>query len=430
MISADPGAIFLQGPNGRSPLVSGATEVRNTVLVFGTSNYVITTFQNPYYNGGFYPLKATTANQTSVTLSSSSDASNFSPGSYVAIYSETTGDVIPSETSQVVSVSGSGVLNLKYPLARSFTAPSIANVTSLATVNVGVQNLVVQGAEPLAATEVFGLTATGNTFTSDTSIGGSNVNGLNLNTLRSFTFTNNLINSVGPSYVNIQLPQRNSQNGTFLNNNFIVSSVGFGEYGAHWTFSNNNFWVNTDATAPAALPIGGLDVTFSNNNIFGKATGVPLLADYVGVESYAQYVGQIRIMNNVIQCQTEGSNCINLGSSDPTVSNNTITATGNEIGIKVQGPLTQSALISGNNISIGSAVGILLNTYETDSSTVTCNNMKGSGPYGIYIASPPTPNIGADTISANFISGFTSPIYMDPTVHPDTLITYTGVCPN
>ena len=429
MISADPGAIFLQGPNGRSPLVPGATEVRNSVLVFGTSNYVITTFQNPDYNGGFYPLQATTANQASVTLASPSNASKFSPGSYVAIYSATAGDVIPSETSQVISVSGSGVLNLKYPLARSFSAPSIANVTSLATVNVGVQNLVVQGAEPLAVTEVFGFTATGNTFTTDTSIGGNNTYGLNMNTVRSFTFTGNLINSVGPSYVDIQLPQRNSQNGTFLNNNFIVSSVGFGEYGAHWTFSKNNFWLYTDATAPAALPLGGLDVTFNNNYVFGIATAVPLVADYVGLDFYAQYVGQIKIMDNVVQCQAEGSNCLILGSSDPVVSNNTITATGNAVGIKVQGPIPQSATISGNNISVGASLGIVLNTFETDNSTVSCNHIQGSGPYGLYIASPAAPNTGVDTITANVISGFASPIYMDPSVHPATLITYTGVCP-
>jgi hypothetical protein len=52
--------------------------------------------------------------------------------------------------------SGTGVLGLKYPPARSFPTPSIANVASLVTSNIGVQDLVVEGAEPLAVTEAFG----------------------------------------------------------------------------------------------------------------------------------------------------------------------------------------------------------------------------------------------------------------------------------
>src|SRR5579864_9034065 len=54
-IQGEPGAIFLQGPNGRASMASipGATAVATSVLVFGSSNYVINTFQDKAYNGGF-----------------------------------------------------------------------------------------------------------------------------------------------------------------------------------------------------------------------------------------------------------------------------------------------------------------------------------------------------------------------------------------
>ena len=130
------------------------------MLVFGSVNYVVNTFQTPSYNGGFYSLRATVANTASVALATPSQATHFAAGDYVAIYSTTTGDVIPSESSQVVSVDVStGQLTLSSPLARSFGTPSIANVTNLATVNSGVQNLIVQGAEVLASTEFFNFSA-------------------------------------------------------------------------------------------------------------------------------------------------------------------------------------------------------------------------------------------------------------------------------
>ena len=110
----------------------------------------------------------------------------------MAIYAWATGDVIPTETSQIVSVDAvTGVLDLKRPLARSFSTPLIAKVTSLATTNVGMKNLIVQGTEPLAVTETFGFTAENNQFLLDCSVGGGNVTGLNMNTVNGFRFGGN-----------------------------------------------------------------------------------------------------------------------------------------------------------------------------------------------------------------------------------------------
>jgi hypothetical protein len=150
------GSKLLQGPGGRHPLPAGAREVGNSVLAFGL-DYEVIRFQNPAYNGGFYRLCATTSANSRVRLLHRSAASNFKAGDYVAIYQSTAGDVIPTETSRLASVApDTGILDLDYPLARSFSTPFIANVTPIATKNVGVENLVVQGAEPLSVTETFG----------------------------------------------------------------------------------------------------------------------------------------------------------------------------------------------------------------------------------------------------------------------------------
>jgi hypothetical protein len=429
LIAGAPGAKFLQGPRGRSPMVPGATEVRNTVLVFGTANYAVITYQDPLYNKGFYSLTPTVAATNSVTLANPSQAVHFSAGDYVAIYAATSGDVIPTETSQVVSVNpATGTLALASYLARSFASPSIANVTALATVNTGVQTLVVQGAEPLAATELFGFTAQDSQFISDTSIGGGNSYGLNMNTIENFRFSGIVIGSVGPSYTSIELPQRNSQHGEFDHTIFSVRSVGFGEYAADWTFTGNVFSIFPDANVSAGLYLGGLDVTFTGNTVQG-AGSVPLLADYVGPDEYAGYLGQIKILGNTIQCRADNSNCIALGTASPLVSNNQLTATGNAVGIKVEGVMAQSASIQGNTIAIQTGIGIILNTPNIDNSVLLSNAICGSmGVAGIWVVSPLAPNGGSDLISNNAITGFNTSIYLAPGLHPGTVFT-TGSAP-
>ena len=268
-LSGQSGAKLLQGPGGRHSLAQRATEVRNTVLAFGL-DYATIRFQNTSYNGGFYSLKPTRAGAALVTLAKAEDASHFTKGDYVAIYAQTRGDVVPTETCQIASVDvSSGVLGLAQSLARSFPAPSIAKVTSLATTNVGVRNLIVQGPEPLAATEVFGFTVQDNRFVIDTSIGGGNVSGLNLNTLNGFQFIGNSITCAGPSFSTIELPQRNSQNGTLEGNTFEVKQMGMGEYAARWRFTNNTFTLHPDHKTAVGLAIGGLEIDFSHNHVQG-----------------------------------------------------------------------------------------------------------------------------------------------------------------
>ncbi len=427
-IAGSPGARFLQGFGGRAPEVAGAPQVRNTVLVFGNPYYIVPEFQTTPLNGGYYALAPTTANSLSVSLSDPIQTSHFHVGDYVSIYASNVGDVIPGETSQVTSVNaGNGSLGLSNPLARSFAGnPLIANVTALATVNVGIDSMIVQGVEPLAATGVFGMTVTNSQFISDTSIGGGNVTGFTLNTIRNAQFSGNTFGSTGPLLAAYELPQRNSQNISFTNNTFTASSTGFGEYAAHWTFSGNHFFLYPISGNGAALALGGLDVDFSQNDVHG-GSNVTLIADYVGLDAYAPYVGQIRITGNSISCQAVNSNCIGLGSADPTATDNSITAQSNEVGIKVEGPISQSATIRGNTITIGTGVGIVLNTSQNDSSIVSGNSITGTGPIGIHIPTSGSPHSGGHTLSGNSISGFSTPIGVNLANHPGTVVSKTTI---
>jgi len=364
-----------------------------------------------------------------VTLAKTPDASHFAPGDLVAIYAWTTGDVLPTETSPITSINPStGEVGLKNPLARGFSAPWMAKVTSLATTNVGLEHLIVQGTEPLAVTETFGFTAQENQFIIDTSIGGGNVTGLNLNTLNGFQFSGNAVACSGPSFSVLELPQRNSQNGIFEGNTFEVRQMGMGEYAAHWRFTNNTFTLHPDAKTPVGLAIGGLDIEFRHNRVQGgNLTGGggfgSLIADYLGPDFYAAYVGRIKIADNAISCQADGNACLGLFAWDTAVTGNTITVKGSAVGIHAEGPLPQSLIIQNNALSMGSGSGMVIATPAPDGSTITGNTICGSASaVGILVASPSSPRSGAHVISHNTIRGFTTHVSIDPVKHPGSIV--------
>jgi polyhydroxybutyrate depolymerase len=76
--------------------------------------------------------------------------------------------------------------HFKKPLARGFSSPFIANITSRASIKAGVSGLLAQGAEAPANNEIFGFTANGNTFITNTAVGRGNDYGLNSNRVRGF----------------------------------------------------------------------------------------------------------------------------------------------------------------------------------------------------------------------------------------------------
>lgn len=411
------GAKLLQGPGGRHSLVAGATEVRNTVLAFGP-DYAAIRFQQAGANGGFHRLQATKANESSIALANPSDSAHFVAGDLVAIYAAKTGDVIPTETSQIKSVDAStGTLTLKGPLTRSFKTPSIANVTKLATTDVGVQDLIVQGAEPLAVTETYGFKAQHSQFVVDTTAGDHNVFGVNLNTLNDFQFIDDKFICVGPGFAKFELAQRNSRNGLFDGNTFEGSNIVFGEYAAHITLTNNTFRIHADPSVVAGIAIGGLDVDFRHNDMHcGNVTGGSgwgvVLADFVGPADYASYVGQIRIADNTFTCRADGNACVGVFATDTSVTGNSITATGSARGIHVEGPLLQSCRIQSNKLTMDSGDGMLVVTPASGGghSVIADNTITGAGEHGIFLNAHGAPNAGGITVSANKITGFKTPV--------------------
>src|SRR5215471_18028210 len=257
------GSKLLQGPGGRQSIskIPGFTSISNTVIAVG-NNYAAVNFQNRG-NGGFYSLQAMIVGSPSVTLATAAQAANFAAGDYVAIYQYTTGDVLPAQMSQVTGVDvASGQLTLADPVIRPFAAPSIAKVTSLAAHDIAINDVIVQGAMPLAITETFNFSASNDQFLSDTSIGGGNINELLLNTVEHFSFAGNMIAAINGPYIHQELCQRDSQNGVWTGNTFEDVGVGFGEYAANIAMTNNHIYLHPDGTG-LGVSLGGMNVLFS-----------------------------------------------------------------------------------------------------------------------------------------------------------------------
>ncbi len=289
-----------------------------------------------------------------------------------------------------------------------------------------------QGPEPLAVTETFGFTAENNRFLIDCSIGGGNVTGLNMNTLNGFRFSGNCITCVGPSFSILELPQRNSQYGCFAGNTFEVRQTGMGEYAAHWKFTKNKFTLHPDAKTAVGLAIGGLDIDFRQNRVEGgNLTGGggfgSLIADYLGPDFYASYVGRIKIADNTVACQADGNACLGLFAQDTVVTGNTLTVQGSAVGIHAEGPLPQSLTIRNNTLSMDSGNGMVIVTPKRDGASITGNTLSGSArAVGIFVASPRSPNSGTHVISKNTIRGFGTQVSIDMKKHAGSTVSSNG----
>ncbi len=425
-LRGEAGARLLQGPKGRHPLPHGAEGVRNTVLAFGADHETIR-FQNRAFNGGFYALQATQAAGTTVTLKTPAEAAKFRPGDYVAIYETTTGDVIPTETGRLTAVNAAtGELGLREPLSRAFQTPSIANVTKLATTNVGVKNLTVEGAEPLTVTETFGFTAEDCRFVNDTSVGGKNVVDINLNTLNGFRFLRNEFTAVGPGFAVMEMTQRNSRHGVWEGNKFDIVQGGMGEYAADVRFTNNTFRLHPTAKTSVGLMIGGKDIVFRKNTVTcgnipaGEGWGC-VLADCVG-PGYDRYVGGVQITDNTFHYDGNGNQCVHLVARDTTFTGNTLNVKGSAIGVRAEGPSPQAVSIRDNKLAMGTGAAVMIAGAGVDGATVTGNTITGSGAHAILVASPARPNAGRHVIRGNTVSGYRSPLFLDPTLHPGTIL--------
>lgn len=427
MLRGEKGAKLLQGPKGRHPVLDDADGVRNSILAFGSDHQIIR-FQNSDYNGGFYSLKATRASSRTVTLKTPAESSKFKPGDYVAIYEKTEGDVIPTETGRIVSVHpATGELTLREPLSRSFKTPSIANVTHVATTNVGVKNLIIEGSEPLTVTETFGFVAEDCHFINDTSIGGKNVVDFNMNTLNGFRFSRNRFTSIGPGYIVLEMTQRNSRHGVWEDNTIEMMQGGMGEYAADIQFLNNTFTIHPSDRTSVGLMIGGQNIVFRGNKVTckpitgGEGWGC-VLADCVG-PGYDRYVGNIKIADNTFTYEGDENQLTHLVARDTSFTGNTVTVKGSAMGVRGEGPPPQTLTISNNTFRMGTGHAVFIASHGIDGSTITGNTIAGSGKHGIYVASPEKPNSGKHVIRRNKFEGYRDEVFIDLKLHPGTDVT-------
>jgi hypothetical protein len=436
---------LLQGPNGRQLLsnLPGATWVRNSVVAVNP-RYSAIAWQPPYVS--LYPINNTTANSNTVTIKNTGDASHFAVGDYVCVYNDNTGDVILSQANKITAINGR-TLTLADPLSRSFTAgtniPSIACVTPYTTHDVQINNLILQGAEPLAVTETWNFSATSDEFYSDTSIGGGNLNPLQLNTLTHYNFSGNWFNVVnGPYSFAQELCQRNSQYGLWWSNEFWVKTVGVAEYTAHITFDTNTFNLYEDPSDTSGISLGGLDVDFENNTVNSNTNlnqnnpwDAIIIDDCSSGISY-KVNGATRIVNNTINGAADGNAIVWCVLKDTVVAGNTFNMQNGTWAFAVHaaglGYYNQTADIEGNNINWGATPGygsgfeVETNTGVDGSYIINNTANAGTGSTGWTGAWIPdcSPNAtGGHMMYNNSYTGFSNSVVWTPSQHPGTITT-------
>jgi hypothetical protein len=145
-----------------------------------------------------------------------------------------------------------------------------------------------------------------------------------------------------------------------------------------WPLTDNKFVIHPDAKTTVGLAIGGFDIDSRHNHVEGgNLTGGSgfgsLIADYLGPDSYAPFVGKIRIADNTVACRADGNACLGIFARDTVVAGNTLTVKGSSAAIHAEGPLAQSLTIRDNRLSMDTGNGMEIATRLRDGSTVSSN---------------------------------------------------------
>jgi hypothetical protein len=436
-----PGSRLLQGPGGVHDVLAGAAWVRNTVLAIGP-HFTAVRWQDPNENGGWYSAEPVEVNSNFVTLATPSDAAHFAEGDWVGIYDAApdTGDtaVYRSEFQQVMAVdTKTGVIAVRDRFARAFPTAWVANITPLVTENVSVQGLVIEGTEPLAVMEAIGCAVRRCKLVFNTAIVEQrNTFGLNINSVRNFMFEESDICPVaGGAPVALEIAQRNSAYFTFKDCAFVARSITVGEYANHCQFLINRCQLYPTPDIPVAVVIGGAEVVLAANSFSCGELGHPsgaVLTDYIGLDSYAEFVTHGRFVGNSIiySASAPGLAALYIKGNESSVENNSIQDVGSQpsFGVKCEGPGDQAIRICANRVQVPvvSSIGISLKPGgSTDCAVIGDNTVLGggAGDKGILIdSSSPYPAAGGHSITGNVVTGFSMPLLIDYTLHPGTKV--------
>ena len=384
-------------------------------------------------NATHYAINPTTANQSTITTTTASQAANFVAGDDIMIWIANGSYPCSAEMAKIVSANaGTGVITLDRPLLQSYGAsPVAADVAAYQvsgiTINGGI----------LSATYLFGILQVKNLQLSNLSATvttvGTNASGI---------FSANYVQSALFDHLNIQangyfveLPQRASNNIEIRGSTFLqAAGFAFGEWVTAWRIHDNAIYLKSTAnSAGYYVGSGGLDVEWRHNTIRIPAGSLSEgMLDYTRILSgdFPGLNGETRIVDNTIDCTGFVGNCLTIYGPDTKVQGNTLR--GNVYVASPGSSLTQHSGILGNQIdtswtpfSTEAASCITLNSPTADGVTVTGNSCTGAGTagsIGINITGQVGGDTGAHVVTGNSISGYATPIAYSNATNPGTQI--------
>jgi hypothetical protein len=351
---------------------------------------------------------------------------------------QNTGSVPLGENNIVTAVNtGTGVITLKYPWARTLSNAILANVTTqgttglpLATHDYGIRNLSVQCWRCFAFNNSFGITIENVHATMDGSQTASTLDMWEMNGNRGVTMEHSIFDSTtaAVSYTG-DLAANNSQDIQFNDNVYVGAAFGSAEYPAHYSARGNRFWLYPAVGNGVALTFAGYDMLLAQNVIWSQplAAAGNILADYAS--GGAQWFGNVRFTDNDIYCTGGTGYCVYLDGPDTILSGGHINVgSGGMPGLVVtdsapaSAGMRQQITVNGVNLSgLAGNYGALIEQNDSgfDGLTFTNNTLNGTSSSAIQLASPSMPNAGGGHITGNFIGGsFGSQLLWTQSYHP------------
>jgi hypothetical protein len=223
---------------------------------------------------------------------------------------------------------------------------------------------------------------------------------------------------------------------TFDGDTFYTNAgMTFGsEYAAHITVQNSHMFISGDGITNAGVAVGGVDMTFSDNDLHATNWTNPaklaaLFSDWdAGGTWYMPYNGNIAVENNTFDCAAPNlSVCVMTLLPQTALTNNQISVSGAHtwgIYALAGNGATVSQNVVGNQISVPQGYGIVVGAAPTDAAVVQGNTIKSSGGYSCIVVSDPAsgvPDAGSDVISPNTTSGCQVPVQINMRMHPGAL---------
>lgn len=411
--------------SGPSTKLIGGTAPQSAGGFFGLGTVAPMTYESGPVT---YAIDPAILGDWSVTATTAAHAANFAVGDVIFLIGS--GSLGSREQSIVRSVNAStGVIGLLYPLSKAFATGTIANVTSITTKHIKIEDMWIESPyQSIIGAQIFDLSIKNVIFTQPA---GSTLNHTQLNYIRGLEISKNHFSWSETPATNGIDPGRSCMDVWIEDNTIIsdVAAVGATEGAAHWQILNNHIYTRS---ASGAIPIsmgGAYDILFQGNKVYCSISGASTPALY---DSNGALSSDIVIDNNEFHITGSGNYVIKAESTGTKITNNKIRTTlsgiwgvganqgilGNEINLITTADINgivlestvQSQRVNNNTIikegtrSTGSGILVVSNSLTKSPSIV--GNKIDNFVYGIKVLSPADhPKI---IVSANAITNCTN----------------------